>query len=286
MVARFLTRMVDAQAPWARPLGDLIQRIVHGIFRPIKPIQNLLNGTWLGHPLHAVLTDVPVGALTVLIVLDVLDYRGAADIALGLGILSMLAAMLAGFADYAETDGLARQRATVHQVIMIAALVVYAVSLALRLGGPVDRTAPVVASILGYLLISAGAYIGGDVVFALGNMVDRHASRGRGTAWAALEVPGELPEGTLVKARMGAQTLVLVRSGETVLALHDTCAHAGCSLAGGKLLGREVECPCHGSRYELATGHHTRGPAVYDQPSYEVRRSASGWEARRTNPQN
>ena len=60
-------------------------------------------------------------------------------------------------------------------------------------------------------------------------------------------------------------------------------AHAGCSLAEGKLLdGSIVECDCHGSRYEMATGHLKRGPSVYDQPAYEVRRiEAGGWEARR-----
>ena len=114
--------------------------------------------------------------------------------------------------------------------------------------------------------------------------LDRHAFRSRGTKWAALEVPAEFPEGALVKAKMGANSLVLVRNGETVMALHDTCAHAGCSLAEGKLLGSMVECDCHGSRYEMATGHLKRGPSVYDQPAYEVRRSEKGWEARRANP--
>jgi nitrite reductase/ring-hydroxylating ferredoxin subunit/uncharacterized membrane protein len=277
--------LIDAQAPWARPLGDFIHGIVNWLFHRMKPVHNFLNGTWLGHPLHALLTDVPIGAFTVVIVLDALNDRAAADVALVLGLLAMVAAALAGYADYADTDGLARQRATVHSTIMVVALVVYLISLVLRFGNPVDRTAAVTTSILGYLLLSAGAYIGGDVVYVLGNMVDRHAFRSRDTKWAALEAPSPLPEGTPTPAKMGAQTLVLVRTADTVVALHDACAHAGCSLAKGKLLGGEIECGCHGSRFELATGHLRRGPAVYDQPSYEVRRSATGWEARRTNPQ-
>ena len=285
-MARFFTRLIDAQGPWARPLGNFVHGIVHWLFHHMKTIHNFLNGTWLGHPIHAVLTDVPVGAFTVVVLLDVVNLRQAADYALVLGVLAMLAAAVAGFADYADTDGLARERATVHSTVMVIALVVYTISIVIRWGDPADRTLAVSTSILGYLLVTIGAYIGGDIAWALGNMVDRHAFRSRGTKWAALEVPEEFPEGSLVKAKMGANSLVLVRNGETVMALHDTCAHAGCSLTEGKLLGSLVECDCHGSRYEMATGHLKRGPSVYDQPAYEVRRSEKGWEARRANPQN
>lgn len=282
-MARILTRLIDAQGVWARPLGDFVHGIVHWLFHHMKPVHNFLNGTWLGHPLHAVLTDVPIGAFTVLLILDVLNYRQAADVALALGILAMIGAAVAGFADYADTDGLARQRATVHSAIMIVTLVVYIVSFVIRLGDPVDRTAAIATSIMAYLLISAGAFVGGDVVYALGNMVDRHAWRSRGTKWAAVEAPAELPENTPVKAKMGAQTLVLVRSGAAVMALHETCAHAGGPLSEGTIVAGCIECPWHGSQFELSTGHLKRGPAVYDQPRYEIRKSdAGGWEGRRS----
>jgi nitrite reductase/ring-hydroxylating ferredoxin subunit len=136
---------------------------------------------------------------------------------------------------------------------------------------------------VGYLIVAAAAYIGGDVVYALGNMVDHHAFRSRGSKWAALDAPAEIPEGVLTKATSGGQTLVLVRRGDTIHAMHETCAHAGGPLAKGTLVDGCVECPWHGSRFDLATGHLRRGPAVYDQPRYEVRRAegGAGWEARR-----
>jgi nitrite reductase/ring-hydroxylating ferredoxin subunit len=85
-----------------------------------------------------------------------------------------------------------------------------------------------------------------------------------------------------VKAKLGINQLVLVRQGEKILALHDTCAHAGGPLNEGKVVGDTIECPWHASRYELANGHVVRGPSVYDQPAYEVRaREGGGWEARR-----
>lgn len=282
MLGRVLTRLIDAQAGWARPFGDWLHGVVDAIFGRMVTIRSLLNGTWLGHPLHAVLTDVPIGALTVVIVLDVLGQPVGADIALVLGILAMLASALIGFADYSVTDGQARVRATVHSTLMIVALVLYLISLALRAGSPVDRTAPIALSIVAYLVLSAGGFVGGDVAYVLGNMVDRHAWRPAGAKWAPLEV-GELPEGELVKGKLGAQNLVLVRQGDTILALHDLCAHAGGPLSGGRIVDGQVECPWHQSRYELTTGRRRRGPTVYDQPTYEVRAAeAGGYEARRS----
>ena len=281
-MARLIARLLAAQDGWARPFGDFNHRWLSALFRPIRPVRDFLNGTWLGHPVHSAVTDVPVGALGVSVVLDLANQRAAADVALVLGILAMLAAAVTGAADYSDTDGSARVRATIHSTIMVVALVVFLLSLLLRFTNPVDRTAVVVVSIVGFLILTAGAYVGGDVVYLFGNMVDRHAWRGAGTKWLPLEVPDDLPEARPTKAKLGINTLVLVRRGDTILALHETCAHAGGPLAQGQIVDGCIECPWHGSRFRLEDGALRRGPAVYDQPSYEVRRSeAGGWEARR-----
>ena len=282
MIGRFLERIIIAQTGWAKPFGDWLHGIVAAIFGRIRPIRDFFAGTWLGHPLHALITDVPIGALTVSIILDLIGYPAAADVALALGILTMLAAALAGFADYSTTDGRARVRATIHSVLILISLVLFAVSLAIRTTGPTNRAGPIVLSIVGYLVLAGGAFVGGDVAYLLGNMVDRHAWRSTGTKWQPLDV-GEVAEGVLVKARLGIQDLVLVRTDNAILALHDQCAHAGGPLHEGTLSGGVVECPWHGSRFELATGRRRSGPTVYDQPTYEVRPAeAGGYEARRS----
>lgn len=281
MLARLFIRLIDAQEPWARPLGDWVHNLVAAIFGRMIPVRDFLNGRWLGHPIHAVLTDAPIGVLTLVIVFDVLGQPSAADISLVFGILAMAASAVAGLADYSTTDGKARLRATVHSTLMTVSLVIYLASLALRAGEPAERTAPIALSVVGWLFLLAGAYVGGDVAYVLGNMVDRHAWRPAGAKWQPLEVD-EIPEGTPVKAKLGAQNLVLVRNGEKILGLHDQCAHAGGPLSQGRFLDGQIECPWHGSRFELATGHRRRGPTVYDQPAYEVRSAeAGGWEARR-----
>jgi nitrite reductase/ring-hydroxylating ferredoxin subunit/uncharacterized membrane protein len=281
MLGRILGRVIEAQTRWARPLGDWLHRLVAAVFSRMLPVRDLLAGTWLGHPLHGLLTDVPIGVLTLVIVLDVLGQSAAADVALVIGVLAMLAAAAAGLADYSTTDGRARVYATVHGVLMLVAVVVYLVSVGLRAAGPASRTLPVVLSIVGYLVLAAGAFVGGDVVYALGNVVDRHAWRPAGKKWQPINV-GEVPEGVLVSATVGAQAVVLFRSGDTISALHDQCAHAGGPLSSGALVDGCVECPYHGSRFDLRTGRRRRGPTVYDQPSYEVRVAQDGtYEARR-----
>ena len=290
MLARFMNRLMDAQGGWTKPLGNAAHGFFFWLFSRMTPIRDLLNGRWLGHPLHAVLTDAPIGILFLVIVFDVLSLGQAAAWALGIGVLAMLGAALAGFADYADTDGKARERATLHSTLMIVALVIYLVSFVLRQPVAAAGGAPaagVITSVLAFLVLSGGAYVGGDVVYVLGNMVSRHAFRGAGTKWIALEpaeldAGGAIPEGRPVKAKLGINQLVLVREGERILALHDVCAHAAGSLSEGKLIDGAIACPIHDSRFRMRDGLVVRGPAVYDQPAYEVRaREGGGWEARR-----
>ncbi|HEY2916632.1 MAG TPA: DUF2231 domain-containing protein [Candidatus Limnocylindrales bacterium] len=298
-MARWLTWFMDAQNVWVQPFGKVLHGIVYAIFRPIPAIRDILNGRWLGHPLHAVLTDAPIGILFLVIVFDVLAMADAAWWTLVIGILAMLGAALAGFADYAETDGKARDRGTLHSSLMLLALVLFVVSLVLRPGldsGAAVSTAAIALSLIAWLVMAGAAFVGGDIVYVFGNMVDHHAFRGGGSKWMTLEPTetepdGSIPQGRPIKAKLGINSLVLVRNDDTILALHDTCAHAGCSLAGGELVGPSgsgasaspvVQCPCHGSRFRLSDGHVVRGPSVYDQPAYEVRaREGGGWEARR-----
>jgi len=283
VLGRFFVRIINAQVGWAQPFGDFNNRWLNALFRPMKPVKDFLNGKWLGHSVHAALTDVPVGVFTLAIVFDVLNLRQAADIAVGLGILTMLAAAVAGLADYTDVDGHARMVATVHATIMVTTLVVFLVSLWLRLANPAgDRLVAIIVGVIGYLLLTAGAFVGGENVYGLGDMVNRHAWRFFGPPkWAKLDVT-EVPEGTPTKAKAGAQALVLVRQGETIYALHDSCAHAGGNLSEGKLVDGCIQCPLHGSRFELTTGYRKSGPTTFDQPTYELRTAdGGGWEVRR-----
>ena len=286
-MGRLIARLIAAQDGWARPLGDFNQRWLSALFRPIRPVKDLLSGVWLGHPLHAAATDIPIGTLLVTVVLDLMGQSTAADVALLATILFMLAAAATGASDYVDTDGAARVRATVHSTLMVVALLLLLVSLGLRAGNPAGRTIPIGLSIIGFLIVTAGAYVGGDVVYLFGNMVSRHAFRGAGSKWTRLDTGdvtdlSTLPEATPTKAKAGINDLVLVRIGDTVYALHAVCAHAGGPLPQGTVIDGCLQCPWHGARYRLTDGHVQRGPALYDQPTYEIRGvDGGGYEVRR-----
>jgi nitrite reductase/ring-hydroxylating ferredoxin subunit len=102
----------------------------------------------------------------------------------------------------------------------------------------------------------------------------------------ALDLGGltDIPEGGPTKVKAGINTLILVRTGETILVLHEQCAHAGGPLSEGTLVDGCIQCPWHGSRFRLTDGRVARGPAMYDQPAYEIRRSDAGFEVRRAAP--
>lgn len=285
-MARLLARLVAINDGWAKPFGAFNRRWLAALFRPMLPIRDFLNGRWLGHPLHAAITDIPIGLLVGAVILDLVGQPTAADITLVATVLTMLAAALSGMADYSDTDGTALTRATLHATLMVVAIVVLLGSIALRAGAPVDRTLPIALSIVGFLIVTAGAFVGGDVVYVTGNMVDRHAFRGSGTKWIRLDTGGItdlelMPEATPTKMKAGSNDLVVVRSGSTIQALHNVCAHAGGPLDQGRLVDGCVQCPWHGSRFRLADGYVQRGPSVYDQPAYELRAAEGGYEVRR-----
>jgi nitrite reductase/ring-hydroxylating ferredoxin subunit len=160
---------------------------------------------------------------------------------------------------------------------------VYLISFWMRLSDPAgDRLVPFVVALVGYGLVAAGGFVGGELVYTLGNMVNRHAWRFFGQPkWIRLDLT-EIPDGVPTAAKAGAQTLVLVRNGDRVFALHAQCAHAGGPLAEGKIVDGCIECPWHYSRYRLADGKRTQGPSTFDQPRYDVRvAEGGGWEVLR-----
>ena len=287
-MGRFLTRLMAANDRWAQPFGEFNHRWLSALFGPLRPVKDLLNGTWLGHPIHPAVTDVPIGALAVALVLDLIGEPAAASWAIIVGLVTALASAVTGLADYTDTDGAARTRATLHGTVMIVGTVTTALSLLARDGGDTAGTLATSLLVVGFVILAAGAYVGGDVAFVLGNMVSRHAFRGAGTKWVRLDTGdvadlATLPEATPRLMRAGINDLVVVRLGDAIHVLHAVCAHAGGPLGKGTVTPDGcIECPWHGARYRLADGALRRGPSVYDQPAYELRAGADGgYEVRR-----
>ncbi|HLJ66539.1 MAG TPA: Rieske (2Fe-2S) protein [Chloroflexota bacterium] len=276
---RPLQKLVEEQE-WLDALGDPLQKYITSLFSNAgengKQIKDLLNGTWLGHPLHPVITDVPIGAWTCTLVLDLIGSRRdddtletAADITLATGLAAAAGAAATGFTDWSDTYGKERKLGLLHGVTMTATFATYLLALLARLGGA--RRAGVLLSNTGYLLAAAGAYLGGDEVYDIGYGVNHTAFTHGPGEYTPVLPEGELAEGKPAKADVSGVSIVLVKIGSDIYALDDTCVHAGCSLAGGSLEGRSIICPCHGSQYDLWDGAVIHGPATMPEPAYDVR---------------
>ena len=78
----------------------------------------------------------------------------------------------------------------------------------------------------------------------------------------------DLPEGRGVRVDVAGQRIAVFRIGDEVYALGDRCSHAEASLAEGEVFDLEVECPRHGSTFDLQTGQPTVLPATKAVPTY------------------
>jgi nitrite reductase/ring-hydroxylating ferredoxin subunit/uncharacterized membrane protein len=271
----------------ARPLrgfGNGLANLVRAIYRvlgtPGRYLQDFLNGVWLGHSLHAVLVDVVIGAATAAVLLDLLrlvfgveGLETAATWVAGLAWLAGVGSVVTGLTDFKDTspDSTARDVTVFHGLINIVGLVFFFVSLLQRLGGSHD--AGFWLFLVGYLVISVGSYIGGHVVFKYGYAVNANAfSRGkRAKEFTAVMAADALPEATPTKAMLGSTAVLLVRRGDVVHALKDTCSHAGGPLSEGTLRDDTIECPWHQSVFRLADGTIKHGPATNRQVRYRAR---------------
>lgn len=271
----------------ARPLRGLANgtaSVTKAFFRvfglPGRLLQDFLNGTWLGHSLHAVLVDVVVGGATAVVLLDVLrvffGVEGLADATtwvVGLVWLSGVGAILTGLTDFKDTspNTSTRDLALFHGLINFVGVVGFTVSLVQRLNGQHD--AALWVFVAGYALISVGAYIGGHVVFKHGYAVNHNAHvRGkRASEFTPVMAAGELAEGKPTKTMFGSTAVMLVRRGDVVHALKETCSHLGGPLSEGELEGDTITCPWHYSTFRLRDGSVVHGPATSRQMHYEAR---------------
>ena len=277
------------QATWLDAIGDPLQKTVRGVFTGFGPagisIRNFLNGVWLGHPLHAALSDLPVGLFTGSVIFDVLGLvttdrrlKGPATWCVGLGTVGALAAAVAGVADYSEVESPQRREATAHALINVIGTLAFGSSLYLRFRGFWKAAIPF--STLGYALILVGSDLGGRLVFNLGTLVSREAFSSPPEKFTQVLAVTELEEGKLKRVEANGMAIVLAQVDSQLYAIGDTCTHWGCSLAGGKLSGTTVECPCHGSRYDLRDGAVLQGPASEPELSFDVRKHAGQVEVR------
>jgi uncharacterized membrane protein len=154
------------ETSWLDHPAEVLQRLAPSGFEQ-GPVRDALGGRWLGHALHPMLTDFPLGAWMATSLLDVLPGRmgdGPSKRLLAFGLLAAVPTILSGWSDWLGAKPTERRVGVVHAVINTTAAGLYASSLAARLLG--RHRAGVAFSIAGGVLATAGGFFGGHLSLA------------------------------------------------------------------------------------------------------------------------
>jgi nitrite reductase/ring-hydroxylating ferredoxin subunit len=273
MLRQMLTKLEQARSLDAA--SDRLQKIVYATVRP-QGLKDLLHGTWLGHPLHPVLVQVPVGAFISASVLDLIPGgRRSATTLIALGTASAVPAMAAGLADWSEMTKDRRRVGLVHAASNTVALGLYVGSLIARFSGRPARGKAL--AFAGLAAAGGGAYLGGHLAYAQGGGVNQAATEIARfpEEWTSVGSLASLPDGKPAVRKVDDISVLLYRLGDDVTAMIERCSHETGPLGEGEVVGtgREacVVCPWHGSTFRLVDGTAVHGPAANDQPLLRAR---------------
>lgn len=235
-----------------------------------------------GHPIHPALIPFAFAFLVGAFAFDgagvFLDRQAlwttGAYLALA-GVGAALVAAVPGFIDYFYTvppNSSAKVRATKHMLLNLAAVALFVVAWVGR--GSADARPAVVQLLLeaaGAGLLTIGAWMGGTLAFRNQIGVDhRYARAGKWTeetvstdsdGTAVLAHSGELEIDQMKLVHVHGRRIVLARTADGYVAFDDRCTHRGGSLAGGTMMCGRVQCPWHGSQFDVASGEVKAGPA-------------------------
>jgi nitrite reductase/ring-hydroxylating ferredoxin subunit/uncharacterized membrane protein len=257
------------------PVINSVRAVVNKALGP-QPVRDALHGVWLGHPLHPVLTDVPIGMWSAAAVLDLMPGTAVASSALiGAGCASAVPTAVTGWADWSQLHKQHQRVGLVHAIANVVALTCYSASLAARVRGRTIRGKALAFAGFGTML--AGGYLGGHLVFRQGaganhvaDTIDLFPS-----GWQSLGRLSDLPDGELTMRTVEGVDVLVMRRGTHVDALANTCSHLSGPLAEGTFKVEAgqgcVVCPWHGSTFRLADGGVVHGPATSPQPRFDTR---------------
>lgn len=265
---------------WLEPVETNLQKAVSATFESAgeagQKAQNFLHGTWIGHPLHVILTDIPLGAWSAAMVFDAIDaaidndgFRTAADACVGFGLLGALGAAVTGLTDWHQIDPPAHRVGLVHGLLNLAGTAHFTASFFKRRSG--SRAAGRALSSAGYLVAALSAQLGGDLVYDQRIGVDHAPAQGLPKDFTRVLAASDLHEDVPMRAEHNGLPLLIVKRGEKIFALAETCSHLGGPLSEGRLEGNTIRCPWHASQFSLEDGSVVNGPAVHPQPCFEAR---------------
>jgi nitrite reductase/ring-hydroxylating ferredoxin subunit/uncharacterized membrane protein len=242
----------------------------------VRDTVDLLHGTWLGHPLHPVLTEVTIGAWFIGGACDAVGAIGRSrrsrlmgDRLAEIGTACAIPTALTGLADFSTFPKWSAKPATLHAALNVVNVGLYATSLWQRRRG--NRSRGLALSFAAQALTLASAWLGGMLVYKHKVGVD-HSERFTGPRdWTPVLHEGDLIEGRARRVEVEGKQVLLAREEGRVYAIGAVCSHAGGPLDQGKIRDGCVQCPWHDSVFALRDGRVVHGPATQPQASFETR---------------
>jgi nitrite reductase/ring-hydroxylating ferredoxin subunit/uncharacterized membrane protein len=278
-----LTRAVEESMEKLTPvtaLGEMVSRRVHDAVmaggEPTRRIADTLHGTWLGHPLHPVLTDITIGAWVLGATFDLLGEatdddlsRRMADRLTLIGTVSAAPTAVTGLIDYSTAPKPSITPGTLHALLNYVGVGMYAMSLWDRSRG--RRGRGVLWSSLALGVASASAWLGGHLVYRHRVGVD-HSERFDGPEqWTPLLEAAELETNRPRCVEHENKKILLFRDGDRIYAIGAVCSHAAGPLHEGQFDGHYVQCPWHDTVFDLRDGSIKHGPATQPQNAFDAR---------------
>jgi uncharacterized membrane protein len=227
------TLMRVVENPAIDRVAEPLSKAVRGVYGAAGPIgeqaKNAVHGVWLGHPLHPVFTDLPIGAWTTALALDVAangdpGMRRAATFAMGVGLAGAMGAAVTGLTDWSETDGRSRRAGLIHGLLNLTATTLFATAFGLRRKDSHDGGRK--CAWMGYAIALGAAYLGGDLVYGQRIGVT-HADGDLPQEFTPVIESAALAENTMVRARAGDVDVLLAHQHGRVCGLVHSCAHLG-----------------------------------------------------------
>jgi len=245
-----------------------------------------------GHPIHPILIAFPIAFFIGTLIFDILGKLCNSsslwqtgyymEIA---GIIGGLAAAVPGIIDYFFTvppESSAKKRATKHGLINVTNVVIFFVAWLIRHNDNASATLIIGLEVLGVILLSIAGWMGGTLVY--NNQLGVNPSYANAGKWneeyikaskskMQVATSNELKTNQMKLIHVNNKRIVIARTEDGCVAFDDHCTHKGGSLAGGSMICGTVQCPWHGSQFDLKTGAVKSGPAKEKIKTYQINES-------------
>ena len=247
------------------------------------------KASFKGHPVHPILIGFPIAFFTGTLIFDLVAFMKDNEDLWNTGyhlefagLISAVVAAIPGVIDFIFTvppESSAKKRAAKHGITNTVMLIVFLAAFFYRQKEEVLVPVLLGLEIIGVVLLSVAGWMGGTLVHKnqIG-IVNRYADSGKWKEMHVTESSAPVEVGAIDELKLnqmklihyGNKRIVVAKTEQGHVAFDDRCTHKGGSLAGGMMICGTVQCPWHGSQFDVKTGFLKAGPAKEKINTYDI----------------